>query len=131
MAELEKLSVNISVVDLGQIDLLVDQGFYPSRTDFLRTAIRTQLNTHTEELRQTVKRRAMFMGVLIYDRADLEKIKQAGEQLEINAVGLLSFSADITPTLALETIAFINVFGSFRASPAVKAALDQAGRIKK
>jgi Arc/MetJ-type ribon-helix-helix transcriptional regulator len=126
--ELEKITINMAPVDLGQIDLLVGEGFYQNRTDFIRTAIRNQLNTHSEAVRQTVARKTLVLGLQHYTRHDLEAVRAAGETLQIRVLGLASIADDVSPELALETIDSVEVLGAFRASPAVKAAL--AGRIR-
>jgi Arc/MetJ-type ribon-helix-helix transcriptional regulator len=127
-SELEKITINLAPVDLGQIDLLVGEGFYQNRTDFIRTAIRNQLNTHSEAVRQTVARKTLVLGLQHYTRHDLEAVRAAGETLQIRVLGLASIADDVSPELALETIDSVEVLGAFRASPAVKAAL--AGRIR-
>jgi Arc/MetJ-type ribon-helix-helix transcriptional regulator len=123
LTELEKITINMGPVDLGQIDLLVREGFYQNRTDFIRTAIRNQLNTHDEVVRQVVVRKELVLGLQHYTRGDLEAVRAAGETLEIKVLGLASIGDDVSPELALETIASLEVLGAFRASPAVKAAL--------
>lgn len=128
MADTEKVSMNMSVVDLGQIDLLVEQGFYSSRTDFIRTAIRNLLLTHATTVQQTVARQSMVLGVLVYSRNELETLVAEGKQVEIKAVGVAVLTADITPDLARAAIKSIHVLGVLRASPEVKAALHD--RIK-
>ncbi|HEX6708823.1 MAG TPA: hypothetical protein VF068_00700, partial [Rubrobacter sp.] len=119
----EKITINLGLVDLGQIDLLVQEGFYSNRTDFIRTAIRNQLTTHAEEVRQTVARKTLVLGLQNYTRRDLEAVREAGETLEIKVLGLASIDDDVDPELALATIESINVLGALRASQAVKAAL--------
>jgi len=126
--ELEKITINMPPVDLGQIDLLVAEGFYQNRTDFIRTAIRNQLGSHAEAVRRTVARKELVLGLQHYSRSDLEAVRAAGETLEIKVLGLASIADDVPPELALETIDSIVVLGAFRASRAVKAAL--AGRIR-
>jgi Arc/MetJ-type ribon-helix-helix transcriptional regulator len=128
VSETEKITINLGLVDLGQIDLLVQEGFYQNRTDFIRTAIRNQLGVHAEEVKQTVARKALVLGLQHYARRDLEAVRQAGEMLEIRVLGLASIADDVTPELAMATIDSIDVLGALRASPAVKAAL--AGRIR-
>jgi Arc/MetJ-type ribon-helix-helix transcriptional regulator len=128
MSESEKITINLGPVDLGQIDLLVQEGFYSNRTDFIRTAIRNQLTTHAEEVRQTVARKTLVLGLQNYTRRDLEAVREAGETLEIRVLGLASIDDDVDPELALETIDSLIVLGALRASPAVKAALK--GRIQ-
>jgi Arc/MetJ-type ribon-helix-helix transcriptional regulator len=123
MPEAEKITINMNVVDLGKVDLLVEEGFYSNRTDFIRTAIRNQLSRHEDDVRHSVTRRAILIGVLHYDRAELEEIKASGEMLTISAVGLLSIGTDVTPELALQTIQSVKVIGVFRASKSVKEAL--------
>ena len=128
LTDLEKITINMGPVDLGQIDLLVREGFYQNRTDFIRTAIRNQFNTHAEVVRQTVVRKELVLGLQHYTRSDLEAVRAAGETLEIKVLGLASIADDVSPELALETIESMEVLGAFRASPAVKAAL--AGRLQ-
>jgi Arc/MetJ-type ribon-helix-helix transcriptional regulator len=121
--ETEKLTLNLGPVDLGQIDLLVQEGFYSNRTDFIRTAIRNQLATHAEVVRQTVARKTLVLGLQHYSREDLEALRAAGERLQINVLGLASIADDVSPELALATIDSVSVLGAFRASEAVKRAL--------
>jgi Arc/MetJ-type ribon-helix-helix transcriptional regulator len=123
----EKITINLGLVDLGQIDLLVQEGFYSNRTDFIRTAIRNQLATHAEVVKQTVARKTLVLGLQHYTRRELEAVRAAGEKLQINVLGLASIAEDVSPELALATIDSIVVLGAFRASPEVKAALT--GRI--
>jgi Arc/MetJ-type ribon-helix-helix transcriptional regulator len=128
MSETEKITINLGPVDLGQIDLLVREGFYSNRTDFIRTAIRNQLVTHAEAVRQTVARQTLVLGMQHFTRQDLEAVRDAGERLRIEVLGLASISDDVSPELALETIESVVVLGAFRASPAVKRALaDRIG----
>ena len=124
-SELEKITINMPPVDLGQIDLLVQEGFYQNRTDFIRTAIRNQLNTHAEAVKQTVSRKTLVLGLQHYTRRDLEAVRGAGETLQIKVLGLASIADDVSPELALATIDSVVVLGAFRASPAVKAALAE------
>ena len=128
MSETEKITINLGLVDLGQVDLLVQEGFYSNRTDFIRTAIRNQISTHAEVVRQTVARKTLVLGLEHYTRRDLEAVREAGETLEIKVLGLASIDEDVSPELALETIDSIVVLGALRASPAVKSAL--ADRIR-
>jgi Arc/MetJ-type ribon-helix-helix transcriptional regulator len=126
--ELEKITINLGLVDLGQIDLLVHEGFYANRTDFIRTAIRNQLGTHAEAVRQTVVRRDLVLGLQHYTRSDLEAARTRGETLQIKVLGLASIADDVPPELAQAAIDSVVVLGAFRASPSVKAALE--GRIR-
>ena len=123
MSETEKITINLGLVDLGQVDLLVQEGFYSNRTDFIRTAIRNQLTTHAEEVKQTVARKTLVLGLEHYTRRDLEAVREAGETLEIRVLGLASIDEDVSPELARETISSLVVLGALRASPAVKSAL--------
>lgn len=122
-ADTEKITINLGYVDLGQIDLLVQEGFYSNRTDFIRTAIRNQLTQHAQVVQQTVVRKTLELGLRHYSKQDLETVKKAGEQLSIQVVGLATIASDVSPELALETIAAITVLGVLQASPEVKAAL--------
>jgi Arc/MetJ-type ribon-helix-helix transcriptional regulator len=123
----EKITINLGLVDLGQVDLLVREGFYANRTDFIRTAIRAQLSTHAEAVHHTVTRKTLVLGVQHYSRRDLEAVREAGRRLEIRVLGLASIAEDVSPDLALATIESVEVLGALRASGPVKAAL--AGRI--
>ncbi|CAN7702186.1 MULTISPECIES: CopG family transcriptional regulator [unclassified Variovorax] len=123
----EKITINVGCVDLGQIDLLVQEGFYANRTDLIRTAIRNQLATQIDVVRQVVSRKALVLGIQHYSAADLQSVQAAGETLQIRVLGLAAIALDVTPALALATIESITVLGALHASPAVKAAL--AGRI--
>ena len=127
VGDTEKITINLGPVDLGQIDLLVQEGFYSNRTDLIRTAIRNQLQLHGDVIRQTVARKSLVLGLQHYSRADLEAVRDAGQTLQIQVLGLASIAPDVTPELALATIDSITVLGALHASPAVKAVL--AGRI--
>jgi len=119
----EKITVNLGLVDLGQIDLLVQEGFYANRTDFIRTAIRAQLGSRASALDQTVARRTLMLGAQHFSRRDLEELRDGGEMVDIRVLGLATIADDVSPKLALATIASVEVLGAFRASAAVKAAL--------
>jgi len=123
----EKITINLGYVDLGHIDLMVAEGFYSNRTDFIRTAIRNQLTTHGEVLRQVVTRKTLVLGLQHFSAADLEAVRAAGQTLQIRVLGLASIGAEVSPELALATIESLTVLGALHASPAVKSAL--AGRI--
>ena len=123
-AESEKITINLGYIDLGRIDLLVQEGFYSNRTDLIRTAIRNQLATHGDVLKQTVARHSMVLGLQRYGRQDLERVRDAGEQLHIRVLGLASIDDDVPAKLATQTIASISVLGALRASSAVRAALS-------
>ncbi|QSI30576.1 CopG family transcriptional regulator [Variovorax sp. RKNM96] len=126
--ESEKITINMGFVDLGHIDLLVAEGFYSNRTDFIRTAIRTHLASHTDVLRQAVSRKMLVLGLQSFSAADLEAVRAAGQTLQIRVLGLAVLAPDVSPALAGSVIDSITVLGAFHASPAVKAAL--AGRIR-
>ena len=126
--ETEKITINLGAIDLGQIDLLVQESFYSNRTDFIRTAIRNQLATHAEALKQTVARRTLVLGLQEFSKRDLESIKASGTKLRVQVLGLVRIDDDVTPSLALQTIESISVLGALHASAAVKTAL--AERIK-
>ena len=127
VGETEKMTINLGVVDLGQIDLLVQEGFYSNRTDLIRTAVRNQLAVHADAVKQTVARRTLTVGLQHYGRAELERLRAAGERVHIQVVGLARIADDVTPELALATIESVSVLGAFQAPAAVRAAL--AGRI--
>ena len=121
--ESEKITINLGPVDLGQIDLLVEEGFYSNRTDLIRTAIRNQLALHAQVVQETVTRRALVLGLQHFSRQDLEAVRAARQRLTIQVLGLASIATDVTPELALATIESVTVLGAFHASPAVKTAL--------
>ena len=122
--ESEKITINLGYVDLGHIDLMVQDGFYSNRTDFIRTAIRSQLDRHTDAVKQSVARKKLDLGLRHYSREELEAVQAAGETLDIQVLGLAAIAPDVTPELARRTIAAIHVLGALHASPAVKAALS-------
>ena len=123
VGETEKLTINLGVVDLGQIDLLVQEGFYSNRTDLIRTAIRNQLAAHGDEVKRTVARRTLVLGLQSFTRADLERAQAAGQRLQIHVVGLARIADDVSPELARSTIESVEVLGAFHASAAVRRAL--------
>ena len=122
--ESEKITINLGYVDLGHIDLLVQGGFYSNRTDLIRTAIRNQLATHADDLKRSIVRHTLELGLRRYSREDLEAVKAAGGKLRIQVVGLATIAEDVTPQLALATIESVTVLGALQASKAVKAALS-------
>lgn len=122
--ESEKITINLGYVDLGHIDLLVQEGFYANRTDLIRTAIRNQLATHADVLKKSIVRRTLELGIRFYSRADLEAIRATGGRLNIQVIGLVTIAADVPPELALATIESITVLGALQASDPVKAALS-------
>ncbi|HYQ91986.1 MAG TPA: CopG family transcriptional regulator [Candidatus Competibacteraceae bacterium] len=121
--EMEKITINLGFIDLGQIDLLVQEGFYSNRTDFIRTAIRNQLASYAEMVKQTVARKTLVLGLQHYTRRDLEAVRAAGQKLQIQVLGLASIADDVSPELARATIDSLVVLGGLRASTEVKAAL--------
>jgi len=122
-SDTEKITINLGLIDLGQIDLLVHEGFYSNRTDFIRTAIRNHLATHAEAVRQAVLRKTLVLGLVEFTRADLEGVKKSAKRLRIQVLGLARIAPDVSVALALATIESVSVLGAFHASPAVKAAL--------
>lgn len=124
----EKLTINLGYVDLGQIDLLVQEGFYANRTDLIRTAIRNQLAIHADVVKQAVARKTLVLGIQHFSAADLRAVQAAGQTLQIRVLGLATIGLDVTPELALAAIDSVVVLGALHASPAVKAAL--ASRIR-
>jgi len=124
----EKITINLGYVDLGQIDLMVQDCFYSNRTDFIRTAIRNQLDRHGDVVRQAVARKTLDLGLRHYSREDLEAVRSAGERLQINVLGLVTIARDVTPDLARAAIASVTVLGALHASPEVRAALSDRMR---
>jgi Arc/MetJ-type ribon-helix-helix transcriptional regulator len=119
----EKITINLGYVDLGQIDLMVTEGFYSNRTDFIRTAIRNQLERHADIVKQTVTRNTLDLGLRHFTRDQLEEVRATGEQLHIRVLGLLTIASDVSPKLARATIGSLTVLGALHASAEVKAAL--------
>jgi Arc/MetJ-type ribon-helix-helix transcriptional regulator len=128
VSDSEKITINLGYVDLGHIDLMVQDGFYSNRTDFIRTAIRNQLDRHGDAVKQSVARKSLDLGLRHYSRDDLEVARGAGQQLHVHVLGLASIAQDVTPELARATIASVVVLGALHASPAVKAALADRTR---
>jgi Arc/MetJ-type ribon-helix-helix transcriptional regulator len=124
----EKITINLGYVDLGYIDLMVAERFYSNRSDFIRAAIRNQLERHAEVVKQSTARKSLDLGLRNYSREDLEAVRQSGEMLHINVLGLARISQDVTPELARATIASVSVLGALHASAAVKAALSDRTR---
>lgn len=122
-ANSEKITINLGYVDLGHIDLLVSENFYANRTDFIRTAIRNQLERHADAARQSVARKSLDLGRRHFTRSDLEAVRAAGKMLHIRVLGLASIAPDVPADLARETIASIEVLGALHASAEIKAAL--------
>ena len=126
--ETEKMTINVGVVDLGQVDLLVQEGFYSNRSDLVRTALRNQLALHADTVKQAVARRTLVVGLQHFSRADLEQAVAAGERVHVQVVGLARIADDVTPELARAAIESVTVLGAFQASTAVRKAL--ADRIR-
>src|SRR6266702_4665119 len=124
----EKITINLGYVDLGQVDLMVQEGFYSNRTDFIRTAIRNQLERHVDFVKQSTVRKSLDLGLRNYSREDLEAARRAGEKLHINVLGLATIAQDVTPDLARATIGSVSVLGALHATSAVKAALADRTR---
>jgi Arc/MetJ-type ribon-helix-helix transcriptional regulator len=122
-AETEKITINLGFIDLGHVDLLVQEGFYSNRTDFIRTAIRNQIDRHADIIKSSVVRKTLDLGLRHYNRADLEAVRSAGQTLHLNVLGLLTIAPDVSAELARTSIASITVLGALHASPQVKEAL--------
>lgn len=123
IGETEKLTINLGVVDLGQIDLLIDEGFYSNRSDLIRTAIRNQLAVHANVVSQAVSRRTLLLGLHNVTRADLELARAEGREIHLRVVGLARIADNVTADLARATIRSVVVLGALHASPAVRRAL--------
>jgi Arc/MetJ-type ribon-helix-helix transcriptional regulator len=126
--ETEKITINLGYVDLGQVDLMVREGFYSNRTDFIRTAIRNQLDRHAEVVKRSAARTSLDLGLRHFRREDLEAARDGGEKLHIHVLGLATIAPDVTPQLARDAIASVVVLGVLRASAAVKDALADRTR---
>ena len=124
VGDTEKMTINVGVVDLGQVDLLVQEGFYSNRSDLVRTALRNQLALHADVLKQTVARRTLTVGLQHYGRADLERVVAAGQRLQVQVVGLARIGDDVTPELARAAIESVTVLGAFQAPADVRRALS-------
>ena len=126
--ESEKLTINLGFVDLGHIDLLIQNGFYSNRSDFIRTAIRNQVSAHVDVMKQASAHLKLELGLRHFSREDLEAVRAKGEHLNIRVLGLATIAADVSPELAMATIESLTVLGALHAPSAVKAAL--ADRLK-
>lgn len=125
VAESEKITINMNVVDLGKVDLLVDQGFYSNRTDFIRTAIRSQLETHSDEVKDIVIRKSYVVGAVRYGRKELEKLRDSRTKIDVKVVGLLVFADDVDAELVNQTLASVQVSGVLKANSEVKMAIQE------
>jgi len=123
MPDSEKLTVNLTPMDVGRIEFLVEQGFYANRAEFIRTAIHHQLEKHTDSIREAAVRQGLVIGAMVFGRADLERHRKAGTRLAIKVIGYVLIADDVSPSLAIQVIESLSVRGVFKASPAVKAAL--------
>lgn len=130
MPETEKITINVGAVDLGKIDLLVEQGHYSNRTDFIRTAIRSQLEKHAVEVQQSVMRHSFGVGAFSHSLADFERYKAKGEKMKIDVIGLYNIASDVPAGLVNEVVEYVKVYGIFQASSAVKDLLAKAGKIR-
>ena len=124
MAESEKMTINMNVVDLGKVDLLVEQGFYSNRTDFIRTAIRSQLDTHSDEVKEIVIRKSYVVGVVRYGRKELEKLRDSRTKIDVKVVGLLVFAEDVDAELVKQTVSSAQIRGVLKANAEVKLAIQ-------
>lgn len=130
MPETEKITINVGAVDLGKIDLLVEQGHYSNRTDFIRTAIRSQLEKHAVEVQQSVTRHSFGVGAFSHSLADFERYKAKGEKMKIDVIGLYNIASDVPAGLANEVVEYVKVYGIFQASRVVKDLLAKDGKIR-
>jgi len=130
MTETEKITINLGAVDLGKIDLLVEQGHYSNRTDFIRSAIRSQLDKHVLEVQQAVTRYSFGVGAFFHSRADFEKYKAKGDKIKIDVIGIYHVPDDVSVALALEVVESIKVYGIFQARSELRDALQKAGKIR-
>jgi Arc/MetJ-type ribon-helix-helix transcriptional regulator len=121
--ESEKITINLGFIDLGNIDLLVSDGFYSNRTDFIRTAIRNQLERHREAAEKSAVRKQLDLGLSYFSREQLEAVRDAGDTLDIRVLGLATIASDVSPDLARAAISSLTVLGALHASASVKAAL--------
>lgn len=130
MADTEKITINMNAVELGKIDLLVEQGHYSNRTDFIRSAIRSQLEKHSAEVQQSIARNEYVIGAVWHDRKEFEKYKVNGEKMKISVVGLLHIPADVPAQLVDDVVESVKVYGIFQASESVKSVLKNSGKLK-
>jgi Arc/MetJ-type ribon-helix-helix transcriptional regulator len=126
--ESEKITINLGFVDLGRVDLLVQEGFYSNRTDLIRTAIRNQLASHADDVAKSIGRHTFDLGLREFSRSDLEAVRRSGEKLHIKVVGLARIAPDVSPQLALATIETVTVLGALQATAPVKSALAKCIR---
>lgn len=119
----EKITINLGYVDLGRIDLLVQEGFYSNRSDFIRSAIRNQLDGHSDVVAGSIARHTMELGLRDYTLRDLQALRDAGEVLHVKVVGLARIANDVPVELALATIGSLTVLGALQAPAEIKRAL--------
>lgn len=123
-ADTEKITINLGFVDLGRIDLLVREGFYASRSDLIRAAIRAQLDRHDSAVAPTIVRDDFVMGLRDVTLAELQGMADANQVLDLRVIGLARFASDIPAELVASTIRSIEVLGTIQASAGVRKVLD-------
>jgi Arc/MetJ-type ribon-helix-helix transcriptional regulator len=123
LASEQKITINLGCIDLGQIDLLVNEGFYSNRSEFIRAAIRENLREHADAVKEVTTRKSLVLGIHHFSKEQLLALRAGRETLQIRVLGLASIASDVTPKLATDTIESITVLGVLQASPEVRKAL--------
>jgi Arc/MetJ-type ribon-helix-helix transcriptional regulator len=119
----QQLNVTMDAEEIHQVDLMVEQGLYASRKDFLQLAARNLLREHGVEVPRPMTGELKVAGIAVHNRKSLEKLRAAGRQLELNVTGIFRLADDVTPELACAVIKSLTLRGTFEASAEVKATL--------
>lgn len=140
-AKMEKLTINLPPVEIARIDVLVESGLYPSRTEFIRTSIRKTLDSHhnliervieekiysiSDDLVSTDEYKNIFgVGVFALGKSDFDKYMKKGQKVRISVAGLLVILKGVTAEQILSTVVSVKVYGIIRASDSVRNALKK------
>ena len=120
----EKVSVNMNVGTLSQIDVLVDLGYYSNRSDFINQAVRQAIDQkqsiiENETSKQRESNGDWFTGVCVITKDQLLIAKEKGKKLKIRGYGVVVIDNKLDD-LALEVIDSIDIKGKILASQKIK-----------
>lgn len=119
----EKITINVNTSDLGKIDLLIHEGYYSNRTDFIKSAIKSQVNKHDDEINMILsskKKKDWFVGVYVLTEDELQALKRYGRKKAIRGMGLLIVDKDVSLDLMKTSISAIETYGVCRCSSEIK-----------
>ena len=125
----EKVSVNINTSTLSSIDLLVDNGYYSNRSDFINQALREGLQKHQNTIDRIIEKKTeqsgespnhWFIGVYGLEKQDVEQAKNRGVEMEIKGYGVLVIDEDIDEEVLFATVRTIKVKGKIVCKKSIK-----------